>query len=47
MKVKMFKHLSHFWLHARTQYRNMAILQEIFEIFIENLTTAKLKKGKH
>jgi hypothetical protein len=28
VEVKMCKHPSHFWLHAQTQYRNVAIAEK-------------------
>jgi len=31
MKVKKFKHPSHFWLCARTQYRSLTIFEEFLK----------------
>ncbi len=41
MKVKKFKILSHFWLHARTQKRNLILLLLVVEMWqLENQKNA-------
>jgi hypothetical protein len=39
----MFKHPSHFWLHAQTQYRNVAIAEKNI-VKIWQLENQKKKK---
>jgi hypothetical protein len=41
IEKKKFKHLSQFWLHARTQYRKIWQFSKIFLVLKNNLATRK------